>query len=224
VRYAYASAALAAVVLLAADRQRLAARLRHAQRDAHHDPATGLLNRRGLAEHAPTLLARSTAVGRRSVVVLLDLVGFKQVNDRFGHDTGDAVLAAVADRLATAPGVVAAARLGGDEYAAILRTGPHADIPIVLAGLHAAVTDPVVWQDATIPVGATLGAVAADASRPLGTWLARADAAMYRARESHRTTAVWRAGRDPDPVPARHPVRRRRDTRPRSPGRITLAA
>jgi diguanylate cyclase (GGDEF)-like protein len=222
VRYAYASAALAAVILLAADRQRLSARLRDAWWDAHHDPATGLLNRRGLADRASAVLSQSALADRPAVVVLLDLVGFKQVNDRFGHDAGDAVLAAVADRLAAAPGVVAAARLGGDEYAALLRTGPHADIPLVVAALHAAVTGPVVWQGTTIPVGASLGAVAADSRRPLGTWLARADAAMYRARERRSTTAVWRAGRDPDPVPARQPVRSR-DRRPASP-RVALAA
>jgi diguanylate cyclase len=222
VRYAYTSAVLAAVILLAADRKRLSARLRDAWWDAHHDPVTGLLNRRGLAERAPAVLSRSAATGRPAVVVLLDLVGFKQVNDRFGHDAGDAVLAAVADRLAAAPGVVAAARLGGDEYAAVLRTDQDADVPLVLAVLHAAVTGPVGWQGTAIPVGATLGAVAADSRHPLGTWLARADAAMYRARSRRSATAVWRAGCDPDPVPARHPVRSR-DRRPASP-RVALAA
>jgi diguanylate cyclase (GGDEF)-like protein len=224
VRYAYTTAALAAVVLLAADRQRLAARLRDAWRDAHHDPATGLLNRRGLAERAPAVLARSAPGDRRRpvVVVACDLVGFKQVNDRYGHDAGDAVLVAVADRLAAAQGVVAAARRGGDEYAAIVRTDPGTDLAIVLAGLHAAVTGLVVWQGTAVPVGATLGAVAANSGRPLGTWLARADAAMYRARARRHSTAVWRAGRDPDPVPARQPVRPR-DRRPASPG-IALAA
>jgi diguanylate cyclase len=222
VRYAYASAALAAVVLLAADRQRLSARLRDAWWDAHHDPATGLLNRRGLAERAPTVLSRPASAHRRPLVVLCDLVGFKQVNDQFGHDAGDAVLAAVADRLAAAAGVVTAARLGGDEYAAILRTGRDTDLTIVLAGLHAALTGPVAWQTTTIPVGATLGAVVADSSRPLGVWLARADAAMYRARQRRSTTAVWRPGRDPDPVPARHPLRpcdARRDA-----ARVAMAA
>jgi diguanylate cyclase (GGDEF)-like protein len=222
VRYAYTSAALAAVVLLAADRRRLSARLRDAWWDAHHDPATGLLNRRGLADRASAALSQSAATGRPAVVVLLDLVGFKQVNDRFGHDAGDGVLVAVADRLATAPGVVAAARLGGDEFAAVLRAGRHADVAIVLAGLHTAVTGPVAWQGTTIPVGATLGAVAADSSHPLGTWLARADAAMYRARAQRSITALWRAGHDPDPMPTRHPVRPR-DRRAVS-ARVALAA
>jgi diguanylate cyclase (GGDEF)-like protein len=216
------SIAVAAVILLAVDRQRLSARLRDAWWDAHHDPATGLLNRRGLAERAPAVLSRPTS-SHRSVVVLCDLVGFKQVNDRFGHNAGDAVLVAAADRLATAPGVVAAARLGGDEFAAVLRAGPHADVPIVVAALHAAVTGPVVWQGTTIPVGATLGAVAADSSHPLVTWLTRADAAMYQARQRRHTTAVWRAGRDPDPVAARHPIRPR-DARRRAVTHVALAA
>jgi diguanylate cyclase (GGDEF)-like protein len=224
VRYAYASAAVAAIILLAADRQRLSAQLRHAWWDAHHDPTTGLLNRCGLAERAPAVLARPAPADRRRpvVVVACDLVGFKQVNDRFGHDAGDFVLSVVADRLAAAPGVVAAARLGGDEYAAVLRTDPGANLPTVLAGLHTAVTGPVVWQGTTIPVGATLGAVVADSSHPLGTWLARADTAMYRARERRSTTAIWRAGRDPDPAPARRPVQLR-DRRPAA-SRIALAA
>jgi hypothetical protein len=92
----------------------------------------------------------------------------------------------------------------------------------VLGRLHAAVTGPVVWQATTIPVGATLGAAAAESSRSLGTWLARADAAMYRARARQASFAFWNAGRDPDPVPARRPVRPR-DRRPAA-SRIALAA
>jgi diguanylate cyclase (GGDEF)-like protein len=196
-RYAYLSAATVALVALAADRQRLAYRLRQAHHDATHDPLTGLLNRRGLNEAA-------TAVGNGSLTVLVDLVGFKAVNDSYGHATGDAILHEIAARLSDAPGVALAARLGGDEFAAVLMGSPDA-----LLDLYARLIVPVTWHGRTIPIGATLGA--AMATRPLSVSLGRADVAMYRARAERVATAIWRSGRDPDPTAAPRPSIRCRD-------------
>lgn len=80
--------------------------------EARHDPLTGLPNRRGLAVHW-------TATDGEKALVLIDLVGFKAVNDSHGHIVGDTLLQQVAGRLAAAvppPGLLA--RWGGDEFAA----------------------------------------------------------------------------------------------------------
>jgi diguanylate cyclase (GGDEF)-like protein len=85
------------------------------------DPLTGCLNRRGFEERAEAAVRAASASGSPLAVILVDLDGFKQVNDTGGHAAGDAVLKGVADRLAT----VARAgdeigRLGGDEFAVLL--------------------------------------------------------------------------------------------------------
>jgi diguanylate cyclase (GGDEF)-like protein len=104
---------LADVLQVALDRAEDARQLHHA---AHHDQLTGLCNRRALFE------ALTTALPDGAVSVLyLDLDGFKAVNDRFGHDAGDHVLTAVADRLRShTPEHALVARLGGDEFAILV--------------------------------------------------------------------------------------------------------
>ena len=89
------------------------------QWDARHDDLTGLLNRAGL-QHA---VADLSAAGDPAVVLLIDLDRFKDVNDRYGHAAGDALLVAVARRLRTLHGAVGA-RLAGDEFAGLVQLGP----------------------------------------------------------------------------------------------------
>ncbi len=104
------------------DRKRLEEHLRHL---ADHDPLTGLRNRR-LFEHDLKLqIGRCQRYGERAALMVIDLDGFKQVNDRHGHKVGDDALKAVARTLTRrlrATDLVA--RLSGDEFAALL---PHMD-------------------------------------------------------------------------------------------------
>ena len=87
---------------------------------AHHDPLTGLPNRRLFKDRLEQALALARREPRLLSVMVVDLVGFKEVNDTFGHSLGDALLCAVAARLR---GMVRAsdtlARIGGDEFAVI---------------------------------------------------------------------------------------------------------
>lgn len=93
--------------------------LRSARQALDHDDLTGLASRRAFTTH----LAATLHTGQRSAVVLIDLDQFKQVNDRYGHHAGDAVLCQVADRLRALGGDVRlAARLAGDEFALITNT------------------------------------------------------------------------------------------------------
>ncbi|RQW82017.1 GGDEF domain-containing protein, partial [Micromonospora globispora] len=141
------------------------------QRAARRDPLTGLANRAGLAD-AWTQLAPV-----RPWVVVVDLDGFKPVNDTHGHAAGDVVLTAVAHRLRTVHGV--AARLGGDEYAALVC---DPDPTAAARQLAAAIAAPVrLPSGVAVAVTASIGLAPASPAG-LAASLADADAAMYRAK------------------------------------------
>ena len=99
----------------------LQARVRELEDLSERDELTGLTNRRGLKTYLRRATSRSTRSGREGVVAFFDLDGFKQINDRFGHDAGDTALRVVAEVLRG--GVRASdavARLGGDEFVVVL--------------------------------------------------------------------------------------------------------
>ncbi|GAB2615976.1 hypothetical protein Aab01nite_28600 [Paractinoplanes abujensis] len=149
------------------------------------DPLTGLGNRAMLRERLGAALARARRSGRPAGVLLLDLNGFKQVNDRYGHHVGDELLQAVAARLhecVRAEDVVG--RLGGDEFVVITEDLTSARDAVVVAERI------VASLDAVIPIGphrlrtpASVG-IALSHSEVTGPdeLLRLADAAMYRAK------------------------------------------
>lgn len=92
------------------------ARVRRLLRDAHHDPLTGLLNRRGFEEPCERLIDSANASGRPGALLIADIDHFKSINDRFGHTKGDEVIEALAQALqSNVPEGALAARLGGEE-------------------------------------------------------------------------------------------------------------
>lgn len=132
--------------------------LRHEMRElANTDPLTSLFNRRALAEH----LERQIATGsedRGFTVALIDLDGFKPVNDQFGHAVGDQLLIEVAQRLANACGDNGmVARMGGDEFAILL--SPESTISSSACADHmlAALVPPCSVDDHIIRVRASIG-------------------------------------------------------------------
>ncbi len=190
--------------------------LRH---QAFHDPLTGAANRLlflDRLEHAATL-RRSD--GGRLTVLYLDLDDFKNVNDRLGHATGDALLCSVAERL---HGCVRSgdtvARLGGDEFAILLEqdtvshSGDGADIGdegTTMAGrIVAALERPFHLGTTTLRVSASIGVVTSGlVSTPdslADQLLASADVAMYAAKHQSKGSYVaWTPKlRHPAPVPA----------------------
>ncbi|MCG5076856.1 PAS domain S-box protein [Paraburkholderia tagetis] len=160
------------------------------------DPLTGLANRRALQEELGAILTHVGAVA----LFFIDLDGFKGINDRFGHDTGDALLREVARRLAaTVRAGDMVSRLGGDEFVVVSRG--VADAPgaerIAQALCHA-LARPFVAGGTIVEASASVGVVlrgTGDAARSvrMHDTLALADAAMYEAKRAGRNT--WRLAR-----------------------------
>ena len=153
------------------------------QHEARHDALTGLANRAALATDLERF-CRDPEGGCRGAVLLLDLDGFKQVNDTLGHAAGDALLQVVAARLSSTLRVGATvARLGGDEFAVVLEGVDHHEALLVAVRLDRALREPVVVGGQQVEVGASLGvALAPEHGRTPEELLRHADAAMYEAK------------------------------------------
>lgn len=164
------------------------------QRATLRDSLTGLANRAGLTQ------AWEQLAGLRPWVVVVDLDGFKPVNDTHGHAAGDLVLTAVASRLRSVHGV--AARLGGDEFAALLLdTDPAAACRQLAAAIAAPVRLP---SGVAVSVTASIGLAPASPAG-LAAALADADAAMYRAKTTRAGVVAFDPLRDDHTTPAADP-------------------
>jgi diguanylate cyclase (GGDEF)-like protein len=168
--------------------QRLARKLARTARESRAnfdratiDDLTGALNRRAILQRLRDELAKGDA--SPLWLALLDLDGFKHVNDTYGHAAGDAVLQSVADRIGTQPGVLAHGRLGGDEFAILLDAGlDRAQARAVCQRLSSAVSRPIVFNGTKLRVLCSIGLYSPDLS-DTGACLERADAALYKAKQ-----------------------------------------
>jgi diguanylate cyclase (GGDEF)-like protein len=115
----------------------VALRLDRLHYESLHDPLTGLYNRRGFDDHLAASISRSVRYGWSFGLVLLDLDGFKAINDRIGHQGGDTVLRSVGEQLrhGLRAGDIAA-RVGGDEFALLLHIDGLNSIDAILDRLH----------------------------------------------------------------------------------------
>ncbi len=153
---------------------------------ARHDPLTGLANRATLGEK----LRRAPAAPDAPVAVLyLDLDGFKQVNDQHGHEAGDAVLLAVAERLSAAVRESdLVARLDGDEFVLLCPGLPAEDAIGLAERVLTDIARPIPFRSRLLSVGASVGISAH--TEPAGadpaTVLRAADLAMYEAKRQGR--------------------------------------
>ncbi len=161
---------------------------------AHHDAITGLANRVLFKSALASSLALRARDGSKLVVHCIDLDYFKQVNDTFGHPTGDTLLAGVAARLKAAlreTDVVA--RLGGDEFA-IVQTGVQSiEEASNLAGrIIALLSAPYEIDSQQISIGASIGiAIAPSDGTDADLLLKNADIALYRAKTDGRGTYAF---------------------------------
>ncbi|MBC7463456.1 MAG: GGDEF domain-containing protein [Actinobacteria bacterium] len=150
---------------------------------ARTDELTGLANRRKfLAE----LNALSADPKRQGALLLLDLDGFKPINDQFGHEVGDQLLRQVSRRFSRAlPAGALLARLGGDEFGALILGDYETTLESALA-LKATLTYPFSIAEHEIRVGVSVGHVGNDGGLDL---LRRADLAMYQAKREK--IGIW---------------------------------
>lgn len=182
-------ASLAAQAVVALENARLH---RIVERQALVDSLTGLANRRSLEETLRAELARSARFGDQICVVLADLDDFKQVNDRFGHAAGDAVLQAFAQTLHdTVRESDVAGRWGGEEFALVL-TGTDAAGGVRFAErARIAIAERVVAvEGAELSVTASFGVASYPECPELGELLAAADAALYAAKRQGKNRVV----------------------------------
>jgi diguanylate cyclase (GGDEF)-like protein/PAS domain S-box-containing protein len=159
---------------------------------AHHDPLTGISNRSSFNRKLDQEIELALAAGRKLAVLCLDLDRFKEVNDLFGHATGDKTLQSVATRIA---GVLddsqMLARLSGDEFAIIL---PDLSNPTTAGRLAEVILEVLQTRDkgdteSDVRVSTSIGiAVCPDDATDRHTLLTHADTALYRAKKEGRGT------------------------------------
>jgi diguanylate cyclase (GGDEF)-like protein len=166
-------------------------RLAHAQvfHLAHHDTLTGLANRVALMQRISAIVGQEPASNDLTALVMIDLDGFKGVNDTLGHDAGDALLIEVAGRLRTlVRGSDLVARLGGDEFVFLLPGLHHRDDILPLAErVLRCLAEPAHILGQHIRVGASLGiAFYPQDGLDADTWFKHADMALYCAKNAGR--------------------------------------
>ncbi|MGO7169230.1 bifunctional diguanylate cyclase/phosphodiesterase [Rhizobium leguminosarum] len=170
----------------ASEARRLRQLAQTARFEASHDSLSGLLNRQGLLRLLEDLESSDPSSPR---LYLVDLDGFKAVNDAWGHAVGDDLIRIVSNALMTShPEVLAAARLGGDEFA-LVHVGATAREEMEEAIL-ALFAEPFKIDGRTIEVGASIGAAARDGDISPLELLRRADMALYRAKANGKGQAV----------------------------------
>jgi two-component system cell cycle response regulator len=149
---------------------------------AHYDQLTGLANRTSFVEHVTRIASHARRLNQRVGVMLLDLDGFKAVNDTYGHDAGDLLLQEISHRIRQVfREYDVVARLGGDEFAVLLTEveGPE-QMASVAQRLLTAIAQPVVVADHRVRISASIGgALFPDTAESIAVLLKCSDAAMY---------------------------------------------
>ena len=158
---------------------------------ADHDGLTDLLNRRRFIEELELEIAATRRGMRSSAAIVLDVDGFKFVNDSLGHQAGDELIRAVARTLAgRLRGSDAIARLGGDEFACLLRGTSGEEADAVAGELVATLRErpfPVGGETVRVTASAGIAPLEADTAEAV---LAAADVAMYEAKHAGRDRVV----------------------------------
>jgi diguanylate cyclase (GGDEF)-like protein len=161
---------------------------------ALYDKLTGLLNRAMFRGYFSKALARAQRSGQNLVLLFLDLDGFKQVNDTFGHEAGDNLLRSVAQRLLScvrAGDLVS--RLGGDEFTVILENCSPEHLPVVAGKFIGILELPIDVDGKTTQISASIGIVTyPSCGDDEDTLLRRADATMYAVKKDRKKGfKVW---------------------------------
>ena len=174
---------LARAIRYAIERKRAEERLTHL---AQYDQLTGLVNRTLFRDRLIHAMARSKRLQQPMGLMLLDLDRFKSVNDTMGHDAGDQLLKAVADRLRECVREVdTVARMGGDEFTIILEALSHEDdITAVAQRITKSLTESFPLGNQRVSIGVSIGITVYPLDdHEIDDLLRHADSAMYRAKQ-----------------------------------------
>jgi diguanylate cyclase (GGDEF)-like protein len=186
-------------IRLACERQRREKKLREV---ALHDPLTGALNRRGIERKLSESMSLTRRLCMNAALFTIDIDHFKQVNDRYGHQAGDAVLRQCAGtvlqktRLNDHVG-----RIGGDEFLLLLNgIPPNADLSAAADKVLSFFSAPCHYSGQIIPTSASIGlAVMPVHATTIDAWLKASDEALYEAKNAGR--GCWRAYSQPPDQP-----------------------
>ncbi|MEA2634672.1 MAG: hypothetical protein QOH92_1439 [Chloroflexota bacterium] len=177
------------------DRKQAQQALEH---QALHDALTGLPNRVLARDRLDQAILLARRQQTRVALLIIDLDHFKEVNDTFGHQAGDQLLRQVGERFtAELRETDTVARLGGDEFAIVLLAADADAAGMVAVKLLTALERPFLIEAQALDVGASIGiAVYPDHADTADSMLRRADIAMYVAKRSRRTHAVYTRDHD----------------------------
>ena len=163
--------------------------------ESEHDPLTQLFNRRAGDQLLNLMLENAKNTNSQLVLLLLDLDGFKAVNDNYGHESGDKVLIEVADRLkATIRKEDILIRLGGDEFViAFLTRESHDEIDLFVNKLQERFRTEINLHDTdNVTIGSSIGiAVYPKDGATIEMLMTNADSAMYLAKKEGKNRAFY---------------------------------
>jgi diguanylate cyclase (GGDEF)-like protein len=166
-----------------------------AQHLAITDPLTNLFNRRAIKEKTADLTARASRRGKSVAFMMIDLDGFKKINDLYGHDSGDQLLREVADRMRdTAPPSSILARLGGDEFGICMVFEPEfpETVDRVAEDLVEVLSRPITIGDTDHSITASIGIARPEMDCDgIDMLIRRADIALYAAKKNGRNGFCW---------------------------------
>ncbi|MEI6873865.1 MAG: diguanylate cyclase, partial [Spirochaetota bacterium] len=156
--------------------------------EANHDHLTGIPNRRSILGLLSGELSRSGTDGRRIAVGILDLDRFKEINDTHGHRVGDeAIIGFVGNIKAALRDVDSLGRLGGDEFLVVAPVVDAGEAHALFETLRAAIADHAIPSSCgEIRVSASIGFAISNGSASIDELIAKADVAMYRAKNEGR--------------------------------------
>jgi diguanylate cyclase (GGDEF)-like protein len=153
------------------------------------DPLTGSYNRRHMQSCLATIAAQSKRSSHPAAVLILDIDHFKQINDRFGHPAGDAVLVKVVEviknRIRRNDYLF---RIGGEEFLVLLPETTTEDALKVAEDLRQAVEASKLLEAECVTI--SLGVCGYEHAEPVDTWIANADTALYQAKKEGRNKVV----------------------------------
>jgi diguanylate cyclase (GGDEF)-like protein/PAS domain S-box-containing protein len=168
------------------------------EHQALHDGLTGLANRRLFRDRIDQAVKAGRRTDARVAVMVMDLDGFKEINDSLGHAAGDDLLVELGRRLQTSVrGSDTVARLGGDEFGVLLpdASGPD-DVAFTVERMQTAIETPITLQGLSLSLESSIGiALYPDDGNDVETLLRCADGAMYQAKEEKSGSAFYDSSR-----------------------------